>query len=206
MSDGHAESDLLHAAIAGDRAALSELLLLYYDSLRQHIQCRVSGDLERLELADDVLHQTLVRAAQGIRTYQPRHEGSFRAWLRTIADNLIRDLEKRRRRERRVGGHEARPTDASSSWDALVERLAGDATTPSVAGQRHETLGRLRAALASLPADQRNVLERYYLQDQSLDEIAETLGTTRDAIRGIVYRARKNLRTLMGHSSLYFSG
>ena len=51
--------------------------------------------------ADDVLQQTFVRAAQAIGTFEPRHADAFRGWLRTIADNLVRDAEKRRRRERR---------------------------------------------------------------------------------------------------------
>ena len=64
----------------------------------------------------------------------------------------------------------------------------------------------LQAALASLPEDQREVIQRHYLQDQSFEEIAHALGRTKDAIRGTCYRARRNLRALMGRSSLYFSG
>jgi RNA polymerase sigma factor (sigma-70 family) len=208
MSEKRAESELLCQAVAGDRTALSELLLVHYDGLRQHIGRRISGDLQRLILADDVLHQTFVRAAGGIRSFQPRHERAFRAWLKTIADNLIKDAEKRRRRERRAADQQVPLPSPSggNSWAALVERIGGDATTPSVAGQRNENVRRLRAALASLPAEQREVLERYCLHDQSLDQIAEALGATKDSIRGICYRAKKNLRALMGRSSLYFSG
>jgi RNA polymerase sigma-70 factor (ECF subfamily) len=205
MSNGDAEMDLLRQAVAGDRAPLAQLLLLHYDGLRRHIAARISGDLKRLVLADDILHQTFVRAAQGIRAYEPRHQGAFRAWLRTIAENLIRDAEKRRRRERQAPEQRG-PQNGSGSWDALVERIAGDATAPSVKGQRQEAVRRLRAALASLPEDQREVIQRYYLQDQSLEEIAKALGATKDAVRGTCYRGRKNLKALLGRSSLYFSG
>lgn len=204
MSSGCLELDLLGRAVDGDRAALSQLLLLHYDGLQRHIAARIRGDLERLILADDLLHQTLVRASQAIGRYQPRHEGAFRAWLHTIADNLIKDAEKRRRRERRAGQEKA--TGPSGSWAALVERIAGDGTTPSVRGQRRESAGRLLAALASLPDDQREVVERYYIKEQSLEEIAESLGCTKGAVRASCYRARKRLREFMGRSSLYFSG
>ncbi len=63
----------------------------------------------------------------------------------------------------------------------------------------------MRAAMASLPDEQRDVVERYYLKTQTLEQIAETTGRTIGSIRGICYRARKNLRSLMGGSSLYFS-
>jgi DNA-directed RNA polymerase specialized sigma24 family protein len=59
--------------------------------------------------------------------------------------------------------------------------------------------------MASLPVEQRDVVERYYLQTQTLEQIAEATGRTIASIRGICYRARKNLRRLMGGSSLYFS-
>ena len=204
MSSGRLELDLLVCAVQGDRAALSQLLLLHYDGLQRHISAKLRGDLERLGAADDILHQTLIRAGQAIGRYQPRHEGAFRAWLYTIADNLIKDAQKRRRRERRAG--QERVPGESGSWAALVERIADDGTTPSMRGQRHEHAGRLLAALAALPADQREIVERYYLKEQSLDEIAKSLGCTKGAVRASCYRARKRLRELMGRSSLYFSG
>jgi RNA polymerase sigma-70 factor, ECF subfamily len=208
MSLGCSESDLLRRAVAGDRDCLSQLLLIHYDDLRRHIARRISGDLERLILADDILHQTFVRAAQAIGKFQPRQPGTLRAWLATIAENLIKDAEKRRRRERRAPAEEmprGRP-NGDSSRVALVERLAGDNTTPSAGGRRRENAARVRAALAGLPAEQREVLERYYLHEQSLEQIAQALGATKDSIRGLCYRGRKNLRAIMGGSSLYFSG
>lgn len=208
MSLGHLESDLLPRAVGGDRAALSQVLLLHYDGLQAHVARRISGDLQRLVTADDVLHQTLVRAAGAIGNYQPRHEGAFRAWLTTIADNLIKDAQRKKQRERRAGVSERpdRAAGQNSSWAALVERIAGDGTSPSMGTQRHENARRLRTALAALPENQREVVERYYLQEQSLEEIAEALGCTKGSARAICYRARKRLRELMGQSSLYFSG
>lgn len=203
------ESDLIQQAIAGDRAALSHLLLVYYDEIHRHVSCRVSNDLQGLVNADDVLQQTFVRVAQSIARFEPRHSGAFRGWVKTIAENLLRDLEKRRRRERRAspGKGVGRHTGADeSSIAAFVDRLAGNVTTPGRGLQRHESIRCLRAALASLPEDQREVIERYYLQGQSLDEVAAAMDRTRDAIRGVCYRGRKNLRALMGQSSLYFSG
>ncbi len=206
MSSGYLESDLLQRAIDGDRAALSQVLLLHYAGLRSHVARRLSGDLERLVDADDILHQTLVRAARGIDRFEPRHGGAFRAWLRTIADNLIIDTRRRKQRERRAGDGPGGAPGQSGSWRALVERIAGDGSSPSVKTRRRENGRRLRVAMAALPDDYREVIERYYLRDQSLAEIAEEMGGTKGSIRATCYRARKRLRQLMGQSSLYFSG
>ena len=208
MSTDDAESDLLRRAATGDRGSLSQLLLIHYDGLKRHLAGRISSDLQRLIRADDILHQTLVRAAQAIGSFQTQPAGSFRAWLKTIAENLIKDAEKRQRRERRAA-NPARPAgspDEYGSWVALVEKLAGDSTSPSGRIQRRESVRCLQAALASLPEDQREVIQRHYLQDESFEEIAQALGRTKDAIRGTCFRARKNLRALLGRSSLYFSG
>jgi RNA polymerase sigma-70 factor (ECF subfamily) len=194
--------------VAGERAALSQLLLNHYDSLRRLIAARIAGDLDRWLLADDLLHQTFVRAAQSIRRFEPQHPGSFRGWLKTIAENLIKDARKRRRRERRAGESPGPAPTASSSgsWAALVERLAGDSTAPSGRAQRRESARRLQAAVTSLPADQRDVIERVYLRDESFEQVAAATGRTKDAVRGLCYRARRSLRALLGGSSLYFSG
>lgn len=204
MSYDDLEFQLIQAAKEGDRSSLSQLLLLHYDSLRRYLASRISADLQGLLRAEDVLHQTLVRAARMVSSFEPHHAGSFRAWLRTIADNLLKDAEKRRRRERRAG--DPLPGRAGSSIAVLMDRLAGDGTTPSGQVQRRDATRCMQAALASLPAEQREVLERYYLKEQSLDQIAEAMDRTRDAVRGVCYRARRNLRALMGRSSLYFSG
>jgi RNA polymerase sigma-70 factor (subfamily 1) len=208
MSSEQLESDLLQRAVDGDRASLSQVLLIHYGGLRRHVARRLSGDLERLVDADDILHQTMVRASQAIGRFQPRQEGAFRAWLKTIADNLIKDTRKKKGRERRAGAPDGLPRDAgqNSSWAALVERIAGDGSTPSVKTQRSENARRLRVALVALPDGYREVIERHYLRDQSLAQIAEAMGVSKGSVRATCYRARKRLRELMGQSSMYFSG
>ena len=101
MSVVESESQLIRQAIAGGHAALTQLLLIHYDALYRHVDMRISPDLQGLIRADDILQHTFVRAARAITTFECRHENAFRGWLKTIADNLLRDAEKRRRRERR---------------------------------------------------------------------------------------------------------
>ncbi len=205
MSRGASETERMQRAISGDRAALSTLLLEYYDDLRKHISARISKQLQGLVRADDILQQTFVRVASRISDFQPRHDGAFRGWVKTIAENLLRDAEKRRRRERRAPS-DLGPAAARSPQVGMIERVMGSATTPARQVQRHENIAHLKAALQRLPRDQREILQRRYLSGQSLEEIAEAMGCSKDAARGMCYRARQRLRTHMGRSSLYFSG
>lgn len=207
MSGTDSESSLVSRAAAGDRAALSQLLLLHFDDLHQHVESRISPRLQGLMRADDILQQTFLRAAQAIGTFELRHADAFRGWLRTIADNLVRDAEKRRRRERRFPAfpRQVAGGDARGSTPEAMDQLPGSMTSPSGRVQRQEAVHHLQAALAGLPEDQREVLRRRYLLGQSLDEIAHATGRTRGAVRGLCFRGRQNVRTVMGQSSLYFS-
>ena len=75
MSGAESELSLIDRAVAGDRVALSQLLLLHFDVLHQHVESRISHRLQGLMRADDILQQTFVRAAQAISTFEPRHRG-----------------------------------------------------------------------------------------------------------------------------------
>ncbi len=207
MSGAEEQSALLERAQAGDRAALVQLLLIQFDELRQHVETRISPRLQGLLRADDILQQAFVRAVQGLSGCEFNSPAAFRGWLRTIADNLVRDAEKRRRRERRLPSFLQQwfAADSADPPHQEADQLPGSMTSPSGRVQRREAIQRMQAALADLPDDQREVVRRRYLQGQSLDEIAEATGRTRAAVRGLCFRGRQSLRVAMGQSSLYFS-
>lgn len=199
MSAVEPESELLRQAIEGDRASLAQLLLVHYDSLHRHIRARIPAELQGLVRSEDVLQQTFVRTAEAIANFQARHDQAFRGWLQVIADNLVRDACKRRRRERRAG--EGGPSTMSSP----LHRLIGAQTSPSRRAMRGEAIRDMKTALTHLPSDQQDVLRRRYFLGQSLDEIAAETGRTKDGVRSLCFRARKSLRAAMGRTSLYFS-
>src|SRR5687767_6363131 len=109
MSDHSAEAVLLRQAIAGDRIALSQLLLAHSDAIQRHVSHLLAQNPSEALSAEDVLQQTFVRAALSIGGFQQRGPNSFASWLMTIAGNLVRDAQKRRRRERR--GYVETPCD-----------------------------------------------------------------------------------------------
>ena len=148
MSAGDSEPDLIGEAIAGDRASLAQLFLMHYDTLQRHIDVRISHELQGLIRAEDVLQQTFMRAARAITTFELRHEGAFRSWLMTIADNLVRDAEKRRRRERREG------SGADSAISSRLNRLVGAHASPSRNVAYGENIQNMKLAMAHLPGDQ----------------------------------------------------
>jgi RNA polymerase sigma-70 factor (ECF subfamily) len=104
----------------------------------------------------------------------------FKPWIITIAMNLGRDLLRRRGR-----------------WgEAIVdeERLvAPEAPVADV-----EEAARVRAALAQLPRDQREVIELHWFEELSFPEIAGIVGAKPGAVRVRAHRGYETLRKLLG--------
>lgn len=204
MSDVSSESTLIRAAIAGDRVALSQLLFAHAEPLERHISLLLAREsLESLAL-EDVMQQTYVQAARAIANYQERSAHSFGAWLKTIGGNLVRDAQRRRRRERRRIVPDAPAGDVSEA-PAGFGQLEAETTSPSMRVHRGESRARIRTAISELPPDEREVIERHYLQHQTLEQIAQAMDRSKDAIRGLCFRARRRLRDQMGRSSWFFS-
>lgn len=206
MSNSDAESILIPQAVAGDRTALAQLLLLHHDSLERYIRQLLTSEPNRVSHWDDILQQTFVRAAGSIAGFESRPGVSFRAWLKTIAANLVHDAGRRHRLERRAGRSvESGGVLDDESIALIIDRCAAEVTPPARRAQRDDNMRRLREALTNLPDDQREILVRFYLHEQTWEQIAEATGRSKEAVRGICYRARQNLRGVLGRSSLYFS-
>lgn len=198
-------SEFVERAVGGDRGALAQLLITYYDDLANYIDRRVPATMRAHVSAEDVLHDTFLRASQAIGRFEQRDEQSLRRWLFTIAVNLVRDRARRWRRHREMN-FPASPqwTDAHSSQGG-ADFLAANQTSPSGRFCRQDNAQRLRVALTRLPDEQQEALRRYYLDNQSLDEIARAMARSKESVRSLCYRGRCNLRALLGHSSMFFS-
>jgi RNA polymerase sigma-70 factor (ECF subfamily) len=202
------EDELIAQAVAGDRIALQQLLLTYHDRLACHIAGRFPANLNGLIDVDDVLHRTYVKVFRTIAAFEQRSPQSFYAWLKTIVTHQLYDVAKSRGRERLVADRapEARDASQASRMAPLVERLAEDRDTPSRGAARGEAVRNVQAALASLPDDYRQAVQLRYLQGLSLEETAQVMDRSPDAVRGLCHRAKKRLCELLGRPSFYFSG
>ena len=129
-------------------------------------------------LAEDLLADTFVRALQGRRRFDPRR-GSEKAWLYTIALNLLRDHSRRaaigeRVHERvRVGRGDQPAYDQVSAIDDRDS---------------------IRRALKTLSSEEREAIALRYGADLSVPEIAKVTGQKQTTIEGRIYRALRKLK------------
>lgn len=200
------EEELIALAVAGDRLALEQLLLAYHDRLAYYIAAQLPANLQGLIDVDDILHRTYVKAFRAIGSFEQRFPSGFHAWLKTIATHQLYDAAKSRGRERLAGDLAPGNDSQASHMAPLVERAAGRGDTPSRGAARGEAVRNVHAALAALPDDYRQAVQLRYLQGLSLEETAQLMDRSPDAVRGLCHRAKKKLCELLGRPSLYFSG
>ncbi len=138
--------------------------------------------LNSVDAAEDAAHEVFVRAQARLSTYDPSLPMS--SWLSGIASNYCIDVLRRRSTEKRLFDLDAAelPDSPSRGPGALGEIL--------VAERGNE----VRAALAGLADKYRVPLVLVYYNEMSYDEIAETLGLTRNLVATLIFRAKQQLR------------
>jgi len=118
------------------------------------------------EIANDLFQEVWSRVIVNRARYEPR--AKFRTFLFTLAHNCF--IDHCRRVKSRPQGLGIEDADAA---DMLA---ADDATRPDVELERDEGTRRYRAALATLPPEQRDVYLLHEESDLSLEEIAQVTG------------------------------
>ncbi len=135
---------------------------------------RVNSRDEAQDVTAEVFHQAL----KNIGRFQWRGV-PFAAWLLRIAANALADRWQRAARGVEVPADEAR-----------IENEAGPADAAEV--ERRAMLFQL---VDRLPADQRLVIMRRFVDQKSVREIAQELGRSEGAVKQLQFRALETLRS-----------
>lgn len=155
----------------GERAAFDELIARWHKPLWRYLS-RLAGDDDD---ARDLVQETWLRVFRGIARL--REPAKLRPWLFGIARRAA--VDRLRALYARV-----------ESSDAEIEQLAA----PEDDVNLEEEIETLEQELAKLPIVEREALTLYYLQELSLEEIAEVVGVPTGTVKSRLFRARKLLR------------
>lgn len=196
--------DLVRSAVRGDETALVTLLEDICVSLHVELEASIGSRYRGLVSADDVLQVTCLEAFLRIRSFEPRNNSSFAAWIRRISENNLKDAIRELEREKRPSPSRRVTTPAGEeSYALLIEQLEGKATTVGRAVARKELRQVVDDALRKLPSDYERVLRLYELEGLSAPEVAERMNRSHGAIRMMLSRARECLGELLGNESKY---
>jgi RNA polymerase sigma-70 factor (ECF subfamily) len=190
---------LVDRARAGDAQAVDDLLGLYRNYLRLLARIHIDVNLQAKADPSDLVQETCLLAARDLPQFRGETEAQFVAWLKQILTNaaaaMVRKYKGTHARDLRRERQLDRQIDRAST--ALSRAVAAPSASPSRIASRREAAVLLADALTRLPQEYRDVLVLNHLEGFSLAEVAERMGRTLGAVRGLRTRAILKLRTLM---------
>lgn len=173
------DTELLQRMVAADETALAAL----YDRYGRLVMSVALAILGDQATAEEVTLDVFLTVWQRAGDYDPRL-AKVATWLTRLARN--RAIDRLRREAARPAGHSVAFSDAPGRGPDLEAAV-------ELAMERQ----RVRAAVAALPAEQRQALALAFFQGYSHSEIArlleQSLGTVKGRIRGGMMRLRQLL-------------
>ena len=176
-----ADTDTKQLVLAIQDGSLDALGELYdrYNRLVYRTALGVTGDTES---ASDLLQEVflrLFRFAERIDVERP-----LEPWLYRMTANLSYTFVKRRRW--------AQPIEDVSEW------LAGPKQSqPTYRAEKNEAWKQVEEAIQQLPLPQRMVIVLYYINERSLQEVAEILEIPAGTVKSRLHYARQALKENM---------
>jgi RNA polymerase sigma-70 factor, ECF subfamily len=191
------DSALVRAVAAGSSDALAVLYDRYVDSIFA-VARRLTSDRGA---AEEVVQETFLALWDRAETFDPAM-GSVGGWLRAIARNRTVDRLRSAARRPTLVPYPVSPSSGESDG-ASLDRVAtpgsvvgGSAAspTPEEGLASAETRRAIQAALATMPAAERDVILLAYQDELTQVEIADRLGWPLGTVKTRTRRALSRLR------------
>ncbi|MGD2103678.1 MAG: sigma-70 family RNA polymerase sigma factor [Anaerolineae bacterium] len=170
----HAE---LAQAAKEDESAFAALYRRYVDRIYRYVYSRVSRKAD----AEDLTARIFTEALEGLEDY--REQGSFSAWLFTIAHHRVVDHYRRKRT--------TQPLDAASE-------IEGDGPNPLAEVVREERLEHLAWLVEGLDEEKQELLRLRFAGELTYREIGEIVGRSEGAVKMAVHRLLRRLEDAWG--------
>jgi RNA polymerase sigma factor (sigma-70 family) len=170
------DQELQRKAQAGDQAAFTQLASQCYPALCRHAAYLVRDN----DIAEDIVQEALLKAYLHIHRYDP--ERSFSTWVYKIVTNCALDY-LRKKKDRRL-----------DDLEEVVADEENDLLAQEEAAVRKEQLVVLKKAISALPMQYQAVVNLYYWEDKSYDEIAAIMQKPLGTIKVWLYRAKRQLK------------
>lgn len=167
------------AARWGNEAAFAEIFETLYPKVYSFLWRRTA----RPEDVEEIAAETFVSVFKGLKIFEPAYEGAFSAWVFRIArhrliDRIRKDSGSREQLVDPVDLHEAEADQADEVIDPAELPSGSD----------------LADAVAALPEAQRSCILLRFVADMSIDQVADVMERTPNAIKQLQFRALSNLR------------
>lgn len=177
---GPTDEELVAAFQQGEASAFDELVGRWDRKIHGAIYRVVGAD----EDARDLCQEAFLKAYRGLSTF--KREARFSSWLYQIALNVCRDRLRRRR------GHTA--VSLEDAEDARDVRMRTSGPSPLDLVEARDLRHLVENAMATLSAEEREVVILKEYQGLTFPEIAEALGVPLSTVKTRLYRGLAQLR------------
>ena len=183
------DARLLKRLRDGDEAAFVDLVARHHDAMVR----LATTLLPSRAVAEETVQDTWLAVVRGLERFEGR--SSLRTWLLAILFNRARSAQAREARSVAIG--DAGPAvdrarfDGAGGWASPPEHWVEDAEDRLGAA---ELGGRIRDALAAMPARQRAVVMLRDIDGLRGDEVCEVLALSSANQRVLLHRGRSQLR------------
>jgi len=180
------DGELVAATKCGNAEAFDHLVLRY--------QRRVLAVAQRIvnnrEDAEDVMQESFHKAFLHLSAFQEKSH--FSTWLTRIAMNEAFMLLRRRRRTLEVSQE-----SSDDDVDSVAATFIDQAPNPEESCRHHERTKLLNEAISRLSPKLRRTILLYDIQEHSVKETAQMLGTSIAAVKSRLNHGREKLRWRM---------
>ena len=178
QAPSHGEAELVARAVGGDHEAYAALVRPY-ERVAYRVAAAVTG---RSADAEEASQNGLLKAYRSLDRFTPG--SAFRPWLLRIVVNEAHNVVRSARRHERLG------LRALGQHDAAI---AG----PEDAVVAHEEVATVLSALGRLSEADRLAVALRYFAELPDAEAAALAGTSKEAYRVRLLRARRRLKTIL---------
>jgi RNA polymerase sigma-70 factor, ECF subfamily len=195
--DRDAEVHALLAAVAtGGPSATRRLLAIYRPYLLAVAERELESGLRPKAGASDLVQQTLFEACESLPRFDPGSApaANLARWLRQLLRNNLADFRRKFWDTEKRDVRRERGLDHSEAQQLFSQLFVSESETPSGALAAQEETEVLKSALSRLPREYEAVLRGLLFDGFNYDDMAQRLGRSTDAVRGLCIRAIKRLR------------
>lgn len=177
------DEELLLAARNGSQAAFAELQKIY----SHRLYARILSITRNREDAEDALQDTFFYAYRALSSFEGRSRLS--SWLTRIAINSALMILRKRRIHPETSFEQQSAAEDESSWFDVRD----SALNPEQVYDQQQRCDAVMRAIRRLDPKLRHAMSIRVSQDNSMREIAHSLGVSSASVKARLHRARKRL-------------
>jgi RNA polymerase sigma-70 factor, ECF subfamily len=161
-----------------DEVAFREFYETYCDRLYRYLIVLTRGNEG---LSRDLLQESMTKIMKRMREFD--NETHLWNWMAAIARNSFIDWMRQNERAPKIV--------------PLIDAQSDEAATTAAVGSDRDLLDELDRCLLELEPQDRNLIERFYLQEGSYQSLAETDQSTAKAVESKLARIRQKLKAAL---------